>query len=271
MSLLSMDWSRKDLRNNIKDEDKYDGLKFRFKQFHKALFTKCDLAGMKLVDCEIKNSVITDSDLEGCILFNCKIKDCLVEESKVEGETKLEKVVLKRSQVHCQWARDCQFHDCAILHSRILCSELFHSNIQLCNTGQSGIQSSKMVKCAAISIIVLNCQIENTSIEKSEIREAILVESSTTDCEITSSPLTLRRFPVEIRALIYKDVINTNLLAALRCDSTLYPQAIEMFRKRFPIIIRPGTAEYQSTIPAVLIQKIDRVTIRYVYHSVLRL
>lgn len=61
MSPLSMDWSRTESRKNNNDEEKYDSLKFGFRELYEALFTRRDLAGMKQRETKLESVV-----LKGC-------------------------------------------------------------------------------------------------------------------------------------------------------------------------------------------------------------
>ena len=57
------------------------------------------------------------------------------------------------------------------------------------------------------------------------------------NCSMTSSPLAIRKFPPEIRAMIFAGCINNvgyktpTILKALRGDKEMYEEAIQIFYK----------------------------------------
>jgi Pentapeptide repeats (8 copies) len=98
--------------------------------------------------------------------------------------------------------------------------------------------------------ILSNCQLSNctmkySSVVDSKLHETKIFDCSMDNCTMTMSPLALRKFPPEIRAMIFEDCLDINdeecqgidksnypaLLSALRCDKAMFQEAMDIMSK----------------------------------------
>lgn len=101
-------------------------------------------------------------------------------------------------------------------------------------------------------------------LNKTAIYESTLTNISTTKCNITTAPLALRKFPPEIRLMILSHISNTNLMKAMRVDPELYHEAMEVFFKKFPLVVSTSNAQFRKRIPERILKNIRKIVVRYV-------
>jgi hypothetical protein len=106
-------------------------------------------------------------------------------------------------------------------------SALDHVRIHGCTIADSALKKCKL----------FNCLVWNCLLIESEIHETRVQRSSMDSCNVTKSPLALRKFPVEVRKLIFQRCLHTctnrspSIIVALRCNKELYPEAIKLYYK----------------------------------------
>jgi len=120
--------------------------------------------------------------------------------------------------------------------------------------------------------MLYNCKIFNSLIKTSElfdtrVQDCNFEKSKLSGCNITNSPLAFRRFPCEIRNMIFElsldleDGKSPALLVALRADKILYPQAISLFYKTNFFVLNRSTMSSCSKLSRKAISNISKLSI----------
>ncbi|KAJ5038241.1 uncharacterized protein L3040_007108 [Drepanopeziza brunnea f. sp. 'multigermtubi'] len=140
------------------------------------------------------------------------------------------------------------FLNCTLRNVSIYASSLTNCELRDVKIYTSSIAGGTLDKCdianSAVSKSTLNyCDVLSSKITTSQITHSTLIKSAPTKsavkaCEINMSPPVLRKFPIELRQMMFgyclqieEDNKSPALLMALRADKELYPEAIEMFYK----------------------------------------
>jgi hypothetical protein len=104
---------------------------------------------------------------------------------------------------------------------------------------------------------------------ESEVHETKIHSSSMDGCIVTTSPLALRKFPPEIREMIFQRCIDTrdnkspSIIIALRGDKELYREAIKVFYKLNFFRLTWETAPSRKFLSAHTIGSIKKLLMRY--------
>jgi hypothetical protein len=128
----------------------------------------------------------------------------------------------------------------------------------------STISDSTLKKCK-----LFNCIIRDCSLTEYEVHETKIHSSSMDGCIVTTSPLALRKFPPEIREMIFQRCIDTrdnkspSIIIALRGDKELYREAIKVFYKLNFFKLTWGTAPSCKFLSANTIGSIKKLLMRY--------
>jgi hypothetical protein len=105
---------------------------------------------------------------------------------------------------------------------------------------------------------------ESTAIE-SKLHEVTLARSKIERCAITTCPLALRKFPPEIREMIFKHCMpeyapkTPEILIALRGDQGLYHEAIRIYHEINFYTFRPNALAAYDVFPENLAAKIQKL------------
>ncbi|KAL2074850.1 hypothetical protein VTL71DRAFT_8629 [Oculimacula yallundae] len=157
--------------------------------------------------------------------------------------------IIKTNQLHGHEVRNTVFISC----------NLRDMNLQGCTVSMSTLDNCKLSKCA-----VTNCNLVSTALHESKF-----ASSSVERCKITTSPLALRKFPPELRILIFErcidfeDRITPSILSALRGDPELYSEAIDCFYRLNVIRITEKGLSDCDRMSAVTMRSVRRLHISF--------
>jgi hypothetical protein len=110
---------------------------------------------------------------------------------------------------------------------------------------------------------------------ESDVHETKIHSSSMDGCNVTTSPLALRKFPPEIREMIFQRCIDTKdnkekdnksppIIVSLRSDKELYQEAIEVFYKLNFFRLTWKTAPSCKFLSAKAIRSVKKLLLRQV-------
>ncbi|KAL2074829.1 hypothetical protein VTL71DRAFT_8608 [Oculimacula yallundae] len=141
---------------------------------------------------DIRNCLLVNVHLQDCMVINCTLRNCTLDSrtwilnDKVYGF----KVAAWRSTFE-----SCTITNSSIYHSQIGSSILINSRVEV---GQ--IQISKMVQTTLSNLSVDHCDLDRCLVYNC----STVIDTLVNNTRVTTSPLALRRFPPEIRALIFE-------------------------------------------------------------------
>jgi uncharacterized protein YjbI with pentapeptide repeats len=165
----------------------------------------------------IFNSNITDSALKSCTLVNCVLNKPNIGDSKISGGKILNSCYTDRSYIRSSQVWKCQFENCTIERSQIHQSKIqggtaiYFKPIQTTTITNAGSEASKF----------LNCDIQDSNLSNYHLHQIKFTAGTLVYSQVTKSPLTFRRFPPEVRALIFGNGVSLQLLVALKTDPEL--------------------------------------------------
>ncbi|KAE9378850.1 hypothetical protein N431DRAFT_396722 [Stipitochalara longipes BDJ] len=139
---------------------------------------------------------------------------------------------IKNSIIQGTTIRKTSFIGCTLRHADIFGSTIsgsILSNVKLSNCAIDG---------STLNVVRLtNSTVVSSSLVDSKLHETPIANCSMDNCTMTSSPLAFRKFPPEIRSMIFAGCIDFNhrktpvVLVALRSDKEIYEEAIQIFYK----------------------------------------
>lgn len=213
-------------------EGEHEDSIFEHIDFTKTSFIRCRFNNVNITDSKLSHCTITNCIVRGCLLVDCTVKTSNLGTAKIQGgklqKSQLEQVCL----VEEFWARDCNLTSCRLFGGTILRSRLADSYISGLETDDKTIQSSTLKGCMVMSFYVDRCTADGCILEATTLNVCKLIRCSTTMCNIKESPLALRRFAPEIRAMIFSHVKIKTLIAAFHRDSLLYGEIMELAIRR---------------------------------------
>jgi hypothetical protein len=114
--------------------------------------------------------------------------------------------------------------------------ELRNMTIRDCSLRYVQIHGSVIHSSTFDNCQLFNCTVFDSNLLESELHETKIMGCSLKSCKSTASPLAFRKFPPEIREMIFQRCIGFNgntppLFIALRGDQELYKEALGVFCK----------------------------------------
>jgi uncharacterized protein YjbI with pentapeptide repeats len=138
----------------------------------------------------------------------------------------------KNSTINGTTIRKTKFTGCTFRHAEIFGSTIAGSTLSNVKLSNCTIDNSTLTQ-----VHITNCTVVSSSLLDSKLHETKIANCSMDNCTMTSSPLALRRFPPEIRAMIFNGCIHfadhktPAIIIALRGDKEMYEEAIQIFYK----------------------------------------
>jgi hypothetical protein len=202
-----------------------------------------------------KCGVLFSGDLQDHILFQviahdsalvrCTLIDCTVYGGKIESSNLQECRVQKKA-----FGGDDStpitpmISGCQIENSTFFDADISNSSIP----GGLSIKNCKLENIMTVRSLVIGssltkCGLDNSELRNCEVTDSVLT-ASVSETKIAKNNSTLRRFPAEIRAMIFAYfMINKNqwtIFDVLRPDPLLYDEALEVWYKehRFKLSVR---------------------------------
>jgi uncharacterized protein YjbI with pentapeptide repeats len=152
--------------------------------------------------------------------------------------------------------------NCTIRNIRILKTDIRNCTLYHVEIHTSDITDSKLYNCEVFHSSVKTSELFDTGLHDCDFEK-----SKMSGCNITNSPLPLRKFPYEIRNMIFQLCLDSedgktpDLLAALRTDKILYPQAISLFHKSNFFVLNNSTMSSCGRLTRKAISHISKLSI----------
>jgi hypothetical protein len=108
----------------------------------------------------------------------------------------------------------------------------------------------------------LNCDIQDSNLSNCHLHQTKFTASTLVYSLVTKSPLAFRRFPPEVRALIFGNGVALELPVALKTDPELYWEAAKFLDTGLPLIVSKHNEGFRKAIPRSLMEKVTRISIR---------
>ncbi|KAG4441076.1 hypothetical protein IFR05_003430 [Cadophora sp. M221] len=134
------------------------------------------------------------------------------------------------------------------------------STVTTCALNNCIILNSTIKDCSLSDCNITNSTLVDCKIINSALHESLFLKSKLSGCNVTTSFLTIRKIPLEMRRMIFKDCLKIKggkspaLLIALRGDKELYEQALEVYYKISYFTITPdcGRASERKLLEGLL-------------------
>ncbi|KAH7418574.1 hypothetical protein BKA64DRAFT_203685 [Cadophora sp. MPI-SDFR-AT-0126] len=136
---------------------------------------------------------------------------------------------------------------------------------------QCGVENSNIVgvegHCAVQESQFNVCDLQNAKCANSELHQCSgLSQTAMSACQVTFSPLALRRFPPELRSLIFENIIEwtgktPDLIKALRGDEELYCESLDVLCKVSTFGISCRNIQNVASMPAHAMENVRRLEI----------
>jgi hypothetical protein len=158
--------------------------------------------------------------------------------------------------------------NCVLRHGKIHASTISNSSIYQCTVHTSTISE----ECFLEKCNVLNSTINGCTAIDSNIHESAFTKVKMNRCKITTSPLALRRFAPEIRAMIFRyctpwecrKARTPDMIVALRGDEELYQEALRAFYKHNLFRLDFSNLSKLELMCTKAVVNINKLSIRYV-------
>jgi hypothetical protein len=108
----------------------------------------------------------------------------------------------------------------------------------------------------------LNCDIQDSNLSNCHLHQTKFTAGTLVYSLVTKSPLAFRRFPPEVRALIFGNGVALELPVALKTDPELYWEAAKFLDTGLPLIVSKHNEGFRKAIPRSLMEKVTRISIR---------
>jgi uncharacterized protein YjbI with pentapeptide repeats len=192
-------------------------------------FKDCELNRVELHNCLVEGSKVTNAILVDCTLFNCELFNTKARQSQLTCC-----IVSKglRNTTDSPYLF-CRLNDCGIESTEISGALITGGFLEYC----LNIQNSEIHRAIVYTCDLLHSTVAHSGLYKTKVYECKLSKNISKDSEITTSPLTLRKFPTEIRQIIFRNTFEfagrytPDLIVALRGEPKLYFEALEVLGK----------------------------------------
>jgi uncharacterized protein YjbI with pentapeptide repeats len=211
-------------------------------------------------NCIILNSNIIGSRLRSCTLVNCVLNKSNVENSKVSGCKIFNSSSTYKSFIRNSQAWKCQFINCTIEQSETHRSTIQGGTAIYCKL----IQTTKVTDALSEASKFLNCDVKDSNLSNCHLHQTKFTAGTLVYSLVTKSPLAFRKFPAEVRAMIFSNGVSLELLVALKADPELYWEAVGFLDTGLPLVISKQNREFTKAILRALLEKVKKVSIRQV-------
>jgi hypothetical protein len=219
----------------------------------------CTLSYIQASNCVIVGGTVANSNLKNCTLLRCKLENTKAENSKLKSCALFLHNYVRGGRTYACDARDSRFVDCCIFVSNIRRSHIQGGKI----SDNSKIQTTDIEGIASeLECVFSNCKLEGSEVARGLFEGCKLISTSTKNCRVISHPLAFRKFPPEVRTMIFKAAPSIQLMKALRVDSKLYDEAMPFFYENIPLVIARYNEIYRNSLPKALLKNIQSVSVR---------
>ncbi|KAN0115289.1 hypothetical protein V8E51_004833 [Hyaloscypha variabilis] len=169
---------------------------------------------------------------------------------------------VKNSTINGTTIRKTKFTGCTFRHAEIFGSTIAGSTLSNVKLSNCTIDNSTLTQ-----VHITNCTVVSSSLLDSKLHETKIANCSMDNCTMTSSALALRKFPPEIRAMIFNGCIHFGgfktpaIIITLRGDKQMYEEAIQIFYKLNWFRVRLQNLEDFEAMSIKAIQGIRKLVI----------
>ena len=147
------------------------------------------------------------------------------------------------------------------------------SNLTSWNLSNAKITSSTIKNCTLSNCNITNSTLVDCKVTNSTLHESPFVKSKLSGCQVTTSVLTLRKIPFELRGMILKYCLkfvkgkSPALLVALRGDKELYEQALEVYHEtNYLTLPENSQIEFIYGLPTKALSRVRMLRIKCVIY-----
>jgi hypothetical protein len=223
-------------------------------------FKECEtLLRATLKDRVLFRTTIHMSNLSNCTLVSCTIYGGKIETSHL-SDCRIRNAAFGASEVSKTPFISC----CHIAGGAAYDAEIFNSTLR----GVDPVQSCDIESCLVVNSVGRHSALTGCGVSETELRNCKVFDGLLTDTVIQSKTWSnLRDFPVEIRKMIYKDVIasdgvSAGLIAALRSEPILYGEILEtLFREHRFVLSKQNLDAFGNTALTTL-QRVTKIALQ---------
>ena len=229
-----------------------EGLMLTGGNFFGTTFQRCEIRGATLHHCYLLDSKLS----------NCKIIASSIGVPKPDGNS-------ETAVYECS-VRECEIRLCAINNVKISRSTILNPTSRLVKSTpkilQCYIQTSQVKLESIENCYALNCQVTTCKVRDSTLHECDIKETSSDGLQVnvTKSPLAFRKFPTEIRVMIFARALiwsderarAPSLIAAPRTDPKMYHEALEVLYSTFAFTL---SQRNWKTVPQISVTAFQSV------------
>lgn len=213
-----------------------------------------------LQDRVLFQTTIHNSYLKNCTLMTCTIYGGKFETSQLKDCRIRKKVIgIHDTSLTTPFISCCQIENGAAYDA-----EIFNSTLNGVSPMQScDIESSLAIHSLSLDSTLTSCGVHESKFHNCEVVGGVLTESVVE----SKNFLTLPKFPVEIRKIIYSNVIateglTTGLIAALRPDSLLYGEILETFFQEHTFVLSDENQGVFKSASKTILQRITKIDLK---------
>jgi hypothetical protein len=147
-------------------------------------------------------------------------------------------------------------------------AKIFNSGLK----GVNLIQGCDVESCLVVSSVGRHSSLTSCGVSESELRNCGVFGGVLTESVVESKTTSnLRVFPVEIRKMVYEDVIAgdgalAGLIAALRPDPLLYSEVLEILFREHTFVLSCENRDALGYTPLTVLRRITKIFLGYIFH-----
>jgi hypothetical protein len=193
-------------------------------------FKECEV----LLRGNLRHGVLFRTTVHNSTLYDCTLIECTIYGSKIELSSLEDCRVRKKAIGTSDTTSETPFISCCqVENTTFYDSEIFNSTIN----GGLSIQNSEIENTLAVDSLIIGSALKQCGVNSSELHDCQATECFPTESVLeVKNVLTLRKFLVEVREMIYKYFMRNNeqddiLVAALRADPFLHSEVLGIYFK----------------------------------------
>jgi uncharacterized protein YjbI with pentapeptide repeats len=242
------------------------------KRENQRLFQDITITSGEYIDSTFRRCTLRGAMFKDCFISDSSLDDCKVTSSEIGITQGYE---LFDDKFYDSSAQDCEIRLCKLTNVEIHRSQIVNRSkinekpppISQCRIQTSRVESEEirdciLNDCKLLVDVAFNVQLQDCMFERAPIRHA-------RGLHITRSPLAFRKFPPEIRLLIFAEALadtwwgkTPHLITALRVDPVLYYEAMEVFISTNSFTLSPRNEKSPQLMSVKAWQNIQHMELR---------
>lgn len=219
------------------------------------LLLREDLHHRVLFQVTIHNSNLDNCTLVECTIYQSNIKRSLLKNCRIQKEA-----LGGNDASSAPYLTSCQIENGTVYDAYIYNSTLNGTIlIQSCY-----IKNSLVVNSCADDSTITHCGVHGSELRNCEVVDLDVAAKGVTQF---TGVMTFRKFPVEIRRMIYENVIAneglaTNLIAALRPDWLLYNEVLEVLFQENVFVLSAKNLQAVTDLPKTVPKRVTKLYLK---------